>query len=326
MAYQPIENYGIIGNMHTVAMVGMNGSIDWFCFPHFDSPSVFGAILDDKKAGRFQISPIESVNTKQLYWPGTNVLITRFLSPHGVGEVIDYMPADSGQSHDVYHQIIRRVRVVRGSLKFRVVCQPAFNYARTAHTTEVTERGACFGTPELRLGLATGIPLAQDGSGVACEFTRSEGQTAVFVLRQIPDGTSCGPVLTVGEEEELFRSTVNYWRQWLSQCNYRGRWREMVERSALALKLLTFKPTGAIVAAPTCSLPEDIGGERNWDYRYTWIRDAAFTLYGLMRIGFTEEPADSWSGSVRASGKQIRMGPSRSCMESMGGMNSPRRA
>lgn len=289
MAYQPIEDYGIIGDMHTLALVGRNGSIDWFCFPHFDSPSVFGAILDDKKGGCFQIAPTDSVAQKQLYWPGTNVLITRFLSPNGVAELTDYMPVGAARSCNGQHQIIRRVSVVRGHLRFRMKCQPAFNYARDPHTTEVTAAGVCFHTQGLSLGLATKVRLEQRDNGVGAEFVLGEGQTVVFVLREIPKDAGCGLALDEQEELELFAKTVDYWRDWLSSCSYKGRWREMVERSALALKLLTFEPSGAIVAAPTCSLPESIGGERNWDYRYTWIRDAAFTLYGFLRIGFTQE-------------------------------------
>jgi pentatricopeptide repeat protein len=291
MTYQPIENYGIIGDLRSVALVGMDGSIDWLCLPHFDSPSVFAAILDDEKGGRFKIAPVlNGVTCKQLYWPDTNVLVTRFFTPEGVAEIRDYMPISvSENGHERHHQVIRRVEIVRGEMNFRMECSPAFDYARVEHETEMTEGGACFRSARLSLGLATDVPLKLDGKGVVAEFTLREEQTAVFVLRQIEAGAGCGISLSEKEEEELFERTVGYWRRWLSKSTYTGRWREMVHRSALTLKLLTFEPTGAIVAAPTTSLPEGIGGERNWDYRYTWIRDAAFTLYGLLRIGFTEE-------------------------------------
>ena len=300
MGYQPIENYGIIGDMHTVALVGMNGSIDWLCYPHFDSPSVFASILDDKKGGQFQIAPtVRRVTQKQFYWPGTNVLVTRFLCPEGVGEVTDYMPIGRPASGHGHHELIRRVTVVRGSLPFRMVCRPAFNYARDAHTTRITAKGDCFQSRSLSLGLATRVPLKQSGKGVTAKFTLSEGQTESFALREMEQSEDCGVCLSEQETQELFKQTVEYWRNWLSKCTDKGRWREMVERSALVLKLLTFEPTGAIVAAPTCSLPEGVGGERNWDYRYTWIRDAAFTLYGFLRIGFTEEAAKfmEWLGA-----------------------------
>jgi pentatricopeptide repeat protein len=292
LTYQPIENYGIIGDMHSAALVGMDGSIDWLCFPHFDSPSVFAAILDDKKGGRFKISPAPNgVTCRQMYWPDTNVLVTRFLSPDGVGEVTDYMPVGAPASGHGHHRLIRRVKVVRGEMTFQAECSPAFNYAQDSHDTEITTEGACFRSPKLSLGLATSAPLRKHGGGAVVDFTLREDETAVFVLQEIEPGDGCGVPVSEPEAEELFQQTVEYWRRWLSKCTYTGRWREIIHRSALTLKLLTYEPTGAIVAAPTCSLPEGVGGERNWDYRYTWIRDAAFTLYGLVRIGFTEEAA-----------------------------------
>lgn len=293
MSYLPIESYGIIGDMRTVALVGMNGSIDWFCFPHFDSPSVFATILDHKKGGHFKISPADSeVTYKQFYWPETNVLITRFLSADGVGEITDYLTAPEPGGRDEHkHQLFRRVNMVRGTMAFRMECFPAFNYARDKHELEMSMEGASFYSPGLSLGLSSNFLLEQKGNGAVREFTLQEGQTAIFILQEIEPGAGCAACLSEREAEEVFIKTVEYWRRWISKCTYTGRWREMVHRSALVLKLLTYEPTGAIVAAPTCSLPEAAGGERNWDYRYTWIRDAAFTLYGLLRIGFTEEAA-----------------------------------
>jgi GH15 family glucan-1,4-alpha-glucosidase len=292
MAYQPIESYGIIGNMRTAALVGTDGSIDWYCFPHFDSPSVFAAILDDRKGGRFQItSTHDSVHYKQLYWPDTNVLITRFLCPDGVGEVEDFMPVGEAAEHDRSNQLIRRVHVSRGHMQFRIVCRPAFDYARAQHELELVRDGAVFRSEGLTLGLATDAELRAVDGGVEGTFELKAGETKVFVLRKMAGLHDCGSAPGPAESQELFEETVEFWRKWLGQCNYRGRWREIVYRSALTLKLLTFQPTGAIVAAPTCSLPESIGGTRNWDYRYTWIRDAAFSLYGLLRLGFTSEAA-----------------------------------
>jgi GH15 family glucan-1,4-alpha-glucosidase len=288
--YLPIEDYGLIGNLHTAALVGANGSIDWFCYPDFDSPSVFGAILDDVKGGRFQITPLaEDVTPKQIYLPESNVLLTRFLSADGVGHVVDFMPVGLRSDHPGHASLIRRVTVARGAVSFRVECRPAFNYARDPHSTGVSAAGAVFRSGRLSLGLATAVALRVDGDAAVAEFTLREGQDATFVLRALaPDG-SCGAPLSDDEAAALFTDTLRYWRRWIGRCTYRGRWREIVARSALALKLLTYEPTGAIVAAPTCSLPERVGGARNWDYRYTWVRDAAFTLYGLMRIGFTDE-------------------------------------
>ncbi len=290
MAYLPIEDYGVIGNMHTAALVGKNGSIDWFCYPQFDSSSVFAAILDDRKGGRFQIAPVrDDCVTNQFYWPETNVLVTRFLSADGVGDLRDYMPVVKA-GEPGHRWLVRRVEVARGEMKFRISCAPAFNYARDRHETQISSKGVEFRGPNLRLGLSASVPLKRHRDGVVAEFVLGEGQTAVFVLREL-----CGDEVVDSTPEpqafDLFKRTVEYWRNWLGKCTYKGRWRETVHRSALALKLLTFEPTGAIVAAPTCSLPEEIGGGRNWDYRYTWLRDAAFTLYAFLRIGFTDEAA-----------------------------------
>ena len=296
MTYRPIEQYGIIGDTHSAALIGLDGSIDWFCCPAFDSPSVFAALLDDERGGRFALAPDcpdAEITHKQFYWPDTNVLVTRFLAADGVGEITDFMPIGAAREGEWRQQLIRRVRVVRGTLTFRLRCQPAFDYARAAHETTAADNGVIFATPDLRLGLAGALPLTVTDGAAGATFTLAEGESTTFILRQLDEGTGatddCGPAFDEGEAEELFRQTIAYWRKWVSQCTYTGRWREIVRRSALVLKLLTFSPTGAIVAAPTCGLPEVIGGDRNWDYRYTWIRDSAFTLYGLLRIGFTEE-------------------------------------
>jgi GH15 family glucan-1,4-alpha-glucosidase len=292
LAYLPIENHGIIGDLHTTALIGMDGTIDWLCLPRFDSPSVFASLLDDKKGGHFRIEGKDgTVNRKQFYWPDTNVLVTRFLSPDGVGQIADFMPVDHHGPWRGRHPLIRQVRGLRGSMKFRLECRPAFDFARAEHTVRIVPEGVAFDSDKIALGLASTVPLKVSGKGVRAEFTLNEGETAVFVLQQIDPGGAVGPRPEEDQVQELFEETVVYWRRWLSHCTYRGRWREMVNRSALALKLMTFDPTGAIVAAPTCSLPEFIGGDRNWDYRYTWIRDAAFTLYALMRIGFFHESA-----------------------------------
>jgi GH15 family glucan-1,4-alpha-glucosidase len=293
MSYQPIENYGIIGNMRTVALVGMNGSIDWYCCPHFDSPSIFGALLDDKKGGRFQISAdANGVRHKQFYWPSTNVLVTRFLLTDGIVELEDFMPAGLPSDSPEYHHLYRRVRCVKGAVRISVACRPALDYGRQTHETLIEAGGAIFKGGSLTLALSTTVPLGDDGQGgVSAEFVLTEGQSQVFILGE--NSTQGGlPSLPPGKDaEELLRDTVKFWHNWLSSCTYHGRWRDQVQRSALALKLLTFEPTGAIIAAPTTSLPEVIGGGRNWDYRYTWMRDAAFTVYAFLRIGFRDEAA-----------------------------------
>lgn len=292
MAYQPIENYGMIGNMRTVALAGLNGSIDWYCYPHFDSPSIFGALLDDTKGGRFRISSLaERFKSKQLYWPSTNILITRFLSVDGIADIEDFMPVGVAPDSTWSHHLYRRIRCVRGSMRLSVACRPAFDYGRKPHTTRIEANGALFITDDLVFALSTTVPLRQeDKDGVAAEFTLKEGESRVFLFKEV-DVVGCPGPPNEAEAEELFQSSVKFWQRWISSCTYFGRWREQVHRSALALKLLTFEPTGAIIAAPTTSLPEVVGGSRNWDYRYTWLRDAAFTVYGFLRIGFTSEAA-----------------------------------
>jgi GH15 family glucan-1,4-alpha-glucosidase len=292
MAYLPIEDHGLIGNMHTAALVGRDGCINWLCLPHFDSPSVFACILDDQKGGYFRIAPTSgAVTRKQVYWPDTNILITRFLSGDGVVEVIDYMPVDVKRGQPGFRQLIRRVEAIRGVMPVRMECFPAFNYARDKHKTELSPSGARFSTEKLSLELSTDLPLELKKDGVECVMSLAQGQKSIFVLGLLDEQHRGAPVTSGEVEEGLFNRTVAYWHRWLSRGTYTGRWREMVNRSALLLKLLTFEPTGAIVAAPTCSLPESIGGPRNWDYRYTWMRDAAFSLYGLLRVGFTQEAA-----------------------------------
>lgn len=184
-------------------------------------------------------------------------------------------------------------------MSFRMECRPAFNYGRDAHKLEISSNGACFNSSSMRMGLATNASLSDDEGAAVAEFTLEHEQSEVFLLHEMKEKEDCSVAMSETEAMDLFKKTVNYWRNWLSQCTYTGRWREMVYRSALTLKLLTFEPSGAIVAAPTCSLPESIGGERNWDYRYTWIRDAAFTIYGLLRIGFTGE-AKAFMGWLEA--------------------------
>ena len=287
MAYQPIQDHGIIGDMNTAALVAMDGSIDWLCLPRFDSPSVFAAILDDQKGGMFRIAPvIQSHVRRQFYWPDTNVLVTGFLTPGGTAELTDFMPM-SGEAT----RLIRSVRMLRGSVAIQIECCPAFNYARDRHQVQVGPQAVRFLSPNLGLELTSaGLTFDQLDDGITGQFVLEEGQTRTFVLSMV--NTDSGQTERPPSDREaldLLQETIEYWRAWIARSTYRGRWREMVYRSALVLELLTYHRTGAIVASPTCSLPEGIGGVRNWDYRYNWIRDAAFSLYGLLRIGLTDE-------------------------------------
>ncbi|MFG2731762.1 glycoside hydrolase family 15 protein [Streptomyces canus] len=286
--YLPIAEHGLIGDLRSVALVGTDGTIDWYCCPAFDAPSVFASILDAERGGCFELAATVPARTKQFYFPDTNVLITRFYTEDGVGEVQDFMPVDGDTVETERHRLIRRVVCVRGSIPFRTRVAPRFDYGAQPHTLRMVGDVAVFESPKLTLGLTATVPLETEGPDVRADFKLSEGESAVFALDQV-GGEVTPRRCARTEAEEQFNSTVAYWRHWLSASKYRGRWREMVHRSALTLKLLTYAPTGAIVAAPTTSLPEQLGGERNWDYRYVWVRDAAFCVYALLRLGFTSE-------------------------------------
>ncbi|HYO84777.1 MAG TPA: glycoside hydrolase family 15 protein, partial [Bryobacteraceae bacterium] len=293
MTYKPIESYGVIGDMHSVALVGNDGSIDWCCLPHFDSPSIFAAILDARKGGYFRICVEQNDGrTRQMYMPDTNVLMTRFLSSDGIAEVVDFMPVlteAGGLTRQRGHQLIRTVRSVRRCARFHLECVPAFDYGRQQHEVVIEPWGARFESPGQSFILLSPVPLEHFGSGVKANFELPAGKTLTFAIRHQEGQINRAVLQESLDSEALLNETVRFWRGWMSHCRYKGRWREMVNRSALVLKLLTFQPTGAIVAAATASLPEELGGERNWDYRYTWVRDAAFSVYALMRLGYTAE-------------------------------------
>lgn len=284
-----IEEHAVIGDLHTVALVAIDGTISFLCAPSFDSPSVFASLLDTERGGSFELAAaLEEPTLKQLYLPDTNVLLTRFLHDDGLGEVSDFMPvADAGTPH----HIVRRAKAVQGDVAFHMRCAPRFDYGRARHTIEQRADGILF-TPERGEGmlLRASIPLEIAGPDAVARFTLRSGEAASFVLEFLDGGPRpmCGAERYVAE---AFKATTQFWRAWAGRATYRGRWREMVMRSALTLKLLTSQEHGSIIAAPTFGLPEQIGGSRNWDYRYTWIRDASFTLYGLMRLGYTDESA-----------------------------------
>lgn len=290
MPYLPIEDYAIIGDLHTVALVGLNGSIDFMCFPHLDSPSIFARILDYDHGGYFQIRPlIEGYQEKQLYLPDTNILLTRFLSDEGVAEVSDFMPVESSDPH---HELVRRAKTVAGEMEFEVICKPAFDYGRASHKVERGSGGEVLfisendSDPVLRL--ICDVPCEVSDGAILAHFKLSEGETASFVLEEVVEGKE-SPGSDPDFVSRSFLQTVNFWHDWIEASNYNGLWREEVNRSALVLKLLTSQKFGSIAAAATFGLPEIIGGVRNWDYRYAWIRDASFSLYALLRLGFTGE-------------------------------------
>lgn len=291
MEYQPIENYGIIGDMNTVALVGLNGSIDFMCFPDFDSPSIFASLLDKVKGGYFRIIPqLHEVKHKQIYLPDTNVLITRFLSADGVGEITDFMPVEGFFNENC---LIRRVKSIRGSNTFHMHCAPRFNYARSKHKVVHQVNAILFlgeGDESLGMKLQSSVPLQiRDQDGYA-HFTLHQNESADFIFSRVST-TRHFENITEVVDKSLF-DTIHFWRRWIGNSKYKGRWQEAVNRSALLLKLMTAKRYGSIIAAATFGLPEEVGGDKNWDYRYTWIRDAAFSLYALIRLGFTKEAGE----------------------------------
>ena len=288
--YPPIAEHGLIGDLQTAALVTTDGSIDWFCWPRFDSPSVFASLLDRERGGYFRIAPEGDDHvTRQLYFPDTAILITRFMTAGGVGEVIDFMPVDNPDQATDRHRLVRVVRCVRGEMSFIVDCAPRFDYGRQAHDLEVTAQGAVFRTPDRQLSLHGATGWERHDTDVRATMSLQAGQVDGVVL----ESAAVDPPRRWEREELLamFTDTARFWRGWLARSTYRGRWREMVARSAITLKLMTYAPTGALVAAPTAGLPEQVGGERNWDYRYTWIRDASFSVHALLGLGFTDEAA-----------------------------------
>src|SRR5215469_4375119 len=262
MPFEPIENYGVIGNMQSIALVGMNGSIDFLCYPNFDSPTIFAALLDDRTGGRFEIHPqLTNARVRQMYLPDTNILVTRFLAEEGVAELTDYMPidADGGEPNE----IVRKVAVIRGDVRFHMSCRPQFSYATCGHQVELSPACATFSPfssacPPMSLHSTVGLELRTDE--VTAEFILSGGQTATFLFGQVREGDQ-QPEMDLLDQR--FRSTAQFWRAWISRSKYKGRWREMVHRSALVLKLLISRKHGSLIAAPTFSLPESIGGVRN---------------------------------------------------------------
>lgn len=293
MGYQPIENYGIIGDLNTIALAGLNGSIDFMCFPDFDSPSIFAALLDDEKGGRFEIVPkFGEMKTRQMYLPDTNVLLTRFLSTEGVGEIMDFMPVQSKYGGN---SLVRRVTNIRGNVQYRMCCMLRLNYGRDKHKVEIisptevliTGVGEC----KISLKLISSVPVHKLSDDLVAEFTLNPGQTADFMLIEAEKWHEHRSSFKDHITKQLFR-TVNYWKEWVAHCNYKGRWMEIVNRSALVLKLLTSYKYGSAVGAPTFSLPEAVGAERNWDYRYTWIRDGSYAVYGFMLLGYVKEAGD----------------------------------
>ncbi|GAA2975027.1 glycoside hydrolase family 15 protein [Kitasatospora sp. NPDC006786] len=288
--YPPIADHGLVGDLQTAALVSSQGVVDWFAAPRFDSPSIFAALLDHDRGGYFLFAPEETeVTYKQLYYPDTAVLVTRFMSPDGVGEVVDCMPPDRTGKPTDRHTLIRVVRAVRGTVRFVLDCRPRFDYGRATHVLDLQGETAVFRAPELAGYLQSTFPVERNGDDVRGEVTLNAGQLAGAAFTVCgPDGAPPAPITVEELNDQLF-DIGNFWQGWLRTSTYRGRWPNMVNRSAITLKLLTYHPTGAPVAAATMGLPEQVGGERNWDYRYTWVRDGSLSVRALLDLGFVEE-------------------------------------
>jgi pentatricopeptide repeat protein len=297
--YPNISEHGIIGDLQTAALVSSDGTVDFCCFPRFDSQSVFASLLDAGRGGYFSIKPAgEGYVTRQLYLPGTAMLITRFMTPDGVGEVLDFMPVIEGAATG-RHRLVRHLRVARGTMNFELEIQPRFDYGRTGHTVESYTDGAVFRshdgthltmhTAGRREAGETRASVEHAGDGLRAVFSMREGESGLGVVLESMGGEP--RAIAAAELDKMASDTALYWKDWLGRSTYLGRWREMVNRSAMTLKLLTYQPTGAPVAAATFGLPEQAGGERNWDYRFTWIRDGSLATRALASLGYAEEAA-----------------------------------
>ena len=294
--YPDISNHGLIGDLQTAALVTSDGTVDFFCCPRFDSPSIFASLLDAERGGYFSIKPAaDGYVTRQLYFPDTAMLITRFMTTDGVGEVLDFMPVIEGEPTN-RHRLVRHLRVARGTMRFELEIQPRFNYGRAKHTVELSEGGAVFRADDgTVLTLHTAGRQETDGraiveqadNGLRAEFEMREGDSGRGLVLESDGGTP--RAIAAAELNQMANDTAAYWKAWLGRSTYHGRWREMVNRSAMTLKLLTYEPTGAPVAAATFGLPEQTGGERNWDYRFTWVRDASLSMHALAGLGYLVE-------------------------------------
>ncbi|MDQ0983147.1 glycoside hydrolase family 15 protein [Streptomyces sp. V2I9] len=290
--YPPIADHGLVGDLQTAALISSRGVVDWFAAPRFDAPSVFAALLDHERGGYFRLAPEGGPHTgKQLYYPDTAVVVTRFMAPDGVGEVLDWMTPIRSGGPTARHTLVRVVRSVRGTVRFGLECRPRFDYGRAAHELELGPTGhrAVFRAPGVTAHLQAGFPLTRDGRDAVGGVTLHAGEVAGAVLTLCGSDDPEPPPPTIEGITDQLWDAVDFWQRWVRGSRYHGRWVDMVNRSAITLKLLTYEPTGAPVAAPTMGLPEQLGGERNWDYRYTWVRDGSLSVRALLDLGFVDE-------------------------------------
>jgi GH15 family glucan-1,4-alpha-glucosidase len=305
--YRPIADYALIGDCVTAALVSKEGSIDWYCPGRFDAAAAFCRILDAHRGGYLAVSPVAAHDSRRRYRDRTNVLETTFSCADGTVRLTDFMPVHqpragtTGPESSEFHGILRLVEGLAGTVELEVRFKPTFDYARAAAEVEPKPDGASAraGSEELTI-TCPGLPLAraEDGSGHG-RFRLAAGERRWIALTGTGDARGTVGMPTLDECEALLRQTGAFWESWAAKCTYRGPYRSKVLRSALALKLLTYGPTGSIVAAPTTSLPEEVGGSRNWDYRFTWLRDSSVVMYALMATGYTEEARAFYDWLIR---------------------------
>ncbi|RJP16578.1 MAG: DUF547 domain-containing protein [Candidatus Abyssobacteria bacterium SURF_5] len=289
--YKKISDYGVIGNLQTIALVGFEGSIDWLCLPCIDSPSVFGALLDDQKGGKFSVYPAEESDSVSEYVPDTNILITRFRTSSGIFQLTDFMPVAPAAKQEERPELLRVLHGLEGSVEVAITFEPRFDYARAHTCLEEIGGGIVAAGAGSFLTLSSSFNMTIERDRAAGRVDIRAGDRHWLHLKYLSRQSAR---LDIDRITRLQAETEAYWREWLSKEETGltldfGPYRQMINRSALVLKLLYFNPTGAIAAAGTTSLPEKIGGVRNWDYRYSWIRDTAFTLQALFRLGHLSE-------------------------------------
>ena len=320
--YVPLAQYGAIGDLHTCALVSAFGGVDWLCAPRFDAPSIFGALLDDARGGRWRITAERATSHTQRYVEGTNVLQT--IHGRGSTEVIitDFLPVAHVRGRHV--ELYRIVQCVGGSAEIAIGFEPRFGYG--AQLTTIRQRANGWIATDAQRDAATlsatpGIEWTLSADSLSGRASLRDGDRLEFVMRYDDDEVHA---IAAFETQRKLAETIAWWREWSGRLRYTGPYRDMVQRSALALKLCCYSPTGAIVAAPTTSLPETPGAARNWDYRYTWLRDSAFVSYALERLGYTEE-VDAYTNFIKRIARHADGGPIQIMYDLDGGRHLPER-
>ena len=298
-AHRPIADYALIGNTHTAALIGPDGSIDWCCLPHFDSGAVFCRLLDLERGGSFRVGPVARFRSSRRYREGCAILETEFESDAGRLRLTDFMHSERiaksrlGHEDPQCHRILRRLDGIAGAMEVEVTFRPTFDFARVPVAWSSTENGVLAESPsellQLRVSPAKGFVIAEGRASARLEIASGE---RVWLVLSHAGRESGNAALAPADPDHLLEETERHWREWEGLCSYEGPYRTQVRSSARVLKLLTYGPTGALIASPTASLPEKVGGMRNWDYRFCWLRDSALVLHSLMALGYHEGALD----------------------------------